>query len=67
VTQSGLSTCPICGAQFTCNAKARNRTCWCVNLPRIMPVPVDGKTECLCPDCLEKAVEAQMKDARRRD
>lgn len=56
---SDLSICPQCGAQFECGAKAGKSTCWCMDLPRIMPVPVDGEAACLCPDCLHRAIETQ--------
>jgi hypothetical protein len=65
VTQPGLSACLVCGAEFTCDTKAGKQTCWCMDFPHVIPVPVDGKVGCLCPDCLAKAIDAQTKDVHR--
>lgn len=46
------STCEICGTKFNCGAKTND--CWCLNLPKVMPVKGDS---CWCPDCLKKKIE----------
>jgi prepilin-type N-terminal cleavage/methylation domain-containing protein/prepilin-type processing-associated H-X9-DG protein len=42
--------CPRCGARFECRVSAG---CWCAELPVLDPV--EPRTDCLCPKCLEKA------------
>mgnify|MGYP005863383097 CR=1 FL=1 len=58
-----LNICPQCGAQFECGAKTGKGTCWCVEYPLVMPVPSNGEARCLCPDCLEKAVQEKLTQA----
>ncbi len=45
--------CVRCGASFGCGAKAGHETCWCMDLPKILPV---GEESCLCPDCLKAEI-----------
>ena len=47
--------CPECNKEFTCSSA----DCWCSKLPNIMPMNPDK--ECLCPECLEKAVAKKIK------
>lgn len=42
--------CPECDKEFICSSA----NCWCSRLPNIMPM--NPEKECLCPECLEKAV-----------
>lgn len=42
--------CAECGQPFTCGAQAGS--CWCMDLPRVSPVPGDRKSGCLCERCL---------------
>ena len=51
-------TCPRCGATFTCGAAAGESSCWCGVLPRLTFVD-PAIPDCLCPDCLEAALQAQ--------
>jgi len=50
-------TCESCGNTFTCGAHVPGK-CWCLELPRVMPV-VEG-TSCKCPDCLKKEIETKV-------
>jgi iron complex transport system substrate-binding protein len=45
--------CPECGKDFTCSSA----NCWCGKLPWVMPM--NPEKDCLCPECLEKAISAQ--------
>ena len=47
--------CAECNEEFTCSSA----NCWCSKLPNIMPMNPDKG--CLCPECLEKAVEQKLK------
>jgi prepilin-type N-terminal cleavage/methylation domain-containing protein/prepilin-type processing-associated H-X9-DG protein len=42
--------CPRCGERFECRLSA---ACWCAQFPTV--VSVEPQTDCLCPECLEKA------------
>jgi uncharacterized protein (TIGR00290 family) len=46
--------CVQCGVPFSCHTK----TCWCGELPRIMPV--ENITDCLCPACLKSAINKKL-------
>ncbi len=46
-------TCPDCGATFEC----RMGGCWCTDLPGL-PRGSIRASDCLCPACLAKAIEA---------
>lgn len=63
MTQKGMKTCQMCGRIFECGSAAGKPSCWCAELPMIMPVPIDGVTDCLCPDCLADAVRAKIEHA----
>jgi len=49
--------CPGCGAEFSCGPPSGESKCWCDNLPPLQPSAAPG-ADCLCPDCLARAVEA---------
>lgn len=58
-TPTRIKTCPDCGDSFACKAGG----CWCDHFPPLLP-SCDPGTDCLCPDCLGKRIEAQKaKDA----
>jgi prepilin-type N-terminal cleavage/methylation domain-containing protein/prepilin-type processing-associated H-X9-DG protein len=42
--------CPRCGERFECHLSA---DCWCAKYPAVGPL--EPKSDCLCPKCLEKA------------
>ncbi|WP_341907511.1 cysteine-rich CWC family protein [Polaromonas sp. YR568] len=48
------SVCPRCGAGFRCGMVSGDATCWCFQLPPVLPVPAtdDTATTCFCPKCL---------------
>jgi len=49
--------CSRCGESFTCGLAAGEKSCWCAELPHIMPV--DGAVgDCLCPQCLRGEIDA---------
>jgi len=43
------AACAACGAASGCSADV---TCWCMYVPRTMPVGIDAS--CLCRSCLER-------------
>jgi nicotinate-nucleotide--dimethylbenzimidazole phosphoribosyltransferase len=56
-TESNNSTCPTCGASFTCGALAKQAQCWCMDLPQLATEQIDQAASCFCPFCLRvKAV-----------
>ncbi|MBL8852180.1 MAG: cysteine-rich CWC family protein [Planctomycetaceae bacterium] len=48
------TTCGACGAELRCGYRAGEDHCWCRELPRLMPVPGDVGTACLCEACLRE-------------
>lgn len=55
-----METCVRCGARFGCGRTEKKKTCWCAELPLVMPVPKEGN-ECLCPDCLKAEIVARTR------
>ena len=56
-------TCSQCSSQFTCDIENGEKTCWCFDLPNIIPLDsiADSKASeagCLCPDCLQARIDA---------
>ncbi|HMJ89044.1 MAG TPA: cysteine-rich CWC family protein, partial [Candidatus Acidoferrum sp.] len=56
--------CPRCDARFDCHADTAATRCWCMELPRLRDV--DAGCDCLCPECLRRAIGAQEQAARSR-
>ena len=52
-SETRIKTCPECGQAFECKMGG----CWCDDFPPLPPSTAPG-TNCLCPACLAKAVEA---------
>ncbi len=54
-------TCTTCGTDFTCGIESGNQTCWCFDLPNIIPIEaidrVDTASDCLCPTCLQAKID----------
>ncbi|MXR36166.1 cysteine-rich CWC family protein [Craterilacuibacter sinensis] len=50
--------CEACGAGFACGSGAKDGTCWCNDLPNVLP-PTPGVADCLCPDCLKQKLAAE--------
>jgi hypothetical protein len=48
--------CARCGAAFDCGLGG---DCWCVAEPYWLPLTNDTSEDCLCPDCLRKAADAE--------
>ena len=48
--------CARCGASFGCGMTEGESSCWCAELPAVMPVPKEGEGTCLCPRCLQDDV-----------
>jgi iron complex transport system substrate-binding protein len=49
--------CRSCGKGFTCQSV----DCWCSKMPAVMPME-EGK-DCLCPECLSKAIDEKLAKA----
>jgi prepilin-type N-terminal cleavage/methylation domain-containing protein/prepilin-type processing-associated H-X9-DG protein len=54
VTEPEQKICPRCGTRFGCGAPNR---CWCAELPAL--ADVNAASDCLCPDCLGRALAAE--------
>jgi hypothetical protein len=52
---AGAETCPRCGRQFVCGARAGERGCWCTALPALEAFDREA-TACYCPDCLAELI-----------
>jgi hypothetical protein len=65
--RAGERSCPRCGAVFVCGNEAGAASCWCAELPPVLPVPGAGGG-CYCPACLREVIERQeaMKDQAGR-
>ena len=50
-----ISHCANCGTSLFCGAVNGNAECWCMELPRVMPI--DENASCFCKNCLEKEIE----------
>ena len=50
-----IRACAVCQGAFACCAETPERQCWCESLPHITP-PGPSGDQCLCPDCLSKAI-----------
>ncbi|MGR8922031.1 MAG: cysteine-rich CWC family protein [Gammaproteobacteria bacterium] len=58
--------CRDCGRSFGCGRD--DPSCWCSELPPLPAAALDPNGDCLCPDCLERAVtNAARKPAREAD
>jgi SAM-dependent methyltransferase len=55
---STQKACSFCGAVFSCGSMDASQTCWCSQLPQVMPFA--AATDCLCPACLKAQVEKLM-------
>ncbi|MBI3552741.1 MAG: cysteine-rich CWC family protein [Elusimicrobia bacterium] len=53
-------SCQRCRASFGCGANDAEATCWCAELPPVMPLDDAG---CLCPPCLKGEIAALIKAA----
>lgn len=51
----GPDRCPKCGGPLECGMKAGKESCWCADLPKVMPLK-DKDAACLCRKCLEEAI-----------
>jgi len=48
--------CEECGNTFTCGSHVPGN-CWCLDLPKVVPMPTEEGSNCLCPNCLKKKIE----------
>lgn len=64
--QATGQVCPECGAEFRCGAVAGEATCWCFDLPNVIPLDQIGDDQqpagCLCPECLQKRIKAVVEN-----
>ena len=53
----GNGACPACGKPAECGMAKGEPTCWCFELPPVMPMPPSAtEARCYCRACLEKLV-----------
>jgi uncharacterized protein len=60
-----LKTCPKCQAKVECGIANGQESCWCFNLPRVLPLVENAA--CLCPECLQKQIAAKPLDSKAQD
>ena len=54
-----MEKCIACGEEFGCGGAEGKSSCWCADLPTVMPVTDAG---CLCPKCLKAEVTRRVGD-----
>jgi hypothetical protein len=54
-----METCIECGGTFGCGGAEGKTSCWCAELPMVMPV---GDAGCLCPECLKAEIARRVGD-----
>ena len=54
-----METCADCGESFGCGNVEGTTSCWCSDLPAVMPVTGKG---CLCPKCLKAEISRRVGD-----
>ncbi len=54
-----METCSECGESFGCGNVEGKTSCWCADLPAVMPVTDAG---CLCPKCLKAEITRRVGD-----
>lgn len=54
-----MEKCAACGEEFGCGNEEKKASCWCSDLPAVMPV--EGAA-CLCPKCLRAEVTRRVGD-----
>lgn len=54
-----METCAACGELFGCGNVEGKTSCWCADLPAVMPVEGAG---CLCPKCLKAEISRRVGD-----
>lgn len=50
--------CSACNVVLVCGSSQAGEPCWCEAYPAIMPA--DDQQDCLCPDCLGKAITERV-------
>ncbi|MGZ5580108.1 MAG: DUF5522 domain-containing protein [Methylobacter sp.] len=50
--------CSACHAVLVCGAAQAGETCWCLDYPAVMPA--DFQQDCLCAQCLGKAIQEKI-------
>lgn len=64
--------CAQCGADFTCGISAGKSTCWCFDLPNVIPLDSiprddDAQAGCLCPACLQAKIDTRLAEQPEQD
>src|SRR4051794_18358058 len=54
-----MESCSACGEKFGCGGAEGKSSCWCAELPAVLPVTGDG---CLCPKCLKAELASRIGD-----
>ena len=54
-----MEKCVACGETFGCGNVEGKTSCWCADLPAVMPVTDEG---CLCPKCLRAEITRRVGD-----
>ncbi|MCK9395717.1 MAG: DUF5522 domain-containing protein [Methylobacter sp.] len=59
-TETGTQSkfCSKCNAVLACGSTQAGKSCWCTAYPAIMVA--DLKRDCLCADCLSKAIQEKI-------
>jgi hypothetical protein len=68
--ERAIHACPHCGSAVECGMTNGDETCWCLELPHLLPVS-SAKASCYCKSCLEgliaerQALAGQVKAGSR--
>ena len=53
-----VHACPSCGGAVECGMANGDETCWCCDLPHVLPVS-GSDAKCFCKACLEKLIDGR--------
>src|SRR5262245_32428668 len=62
-----VDTCPACGEPAACGMTAGATTCWCFDLPHVMPMSSQtAEGRCYCSQCLQSLIDEHATPSRLR-
>jgi hypothetical protein len=58
--------CPACGQPAECGMAKGEATCWCFELPRVVPMPAPAsEARCYCSSCLQRMIDERAAGTAR--
>jgi hypothetical protein len=59
-----VHACPGCGGAVECGMSNNDETCWCCELPHVLPIS-GSDAQCFCKTCLEKLIDQRKASSFR--